>query len=158
MQKAINTKPETKTTKAIKAVKSAANKAKPTKAPKPFVHAHSEAGVTGKHYAGLSGYLNANRKPRVAIGGDHKYNRTTAQLTPRTIATLTAIRNAYSLKQFNARGFDNAVLAMLHSAGLIRRVADSGTDATINGATYAGDGATPLQFAVTSAGNKFGKA
>jgi len=130
----------------------------PAAAPAPFVHAHAENGVTGKHYAGLSSYLNANRKARVAIGGAHKYERTPAQLTARTLGTLTAIRAAYNGKQFIARGFDNAVLAMLASSGLIKRVANSGHDITDGATTFAADGEKPLQFNVTPAGLKFGKA
>lgn len=144
----------TKTTKAVKPAKTAKAQA----APKPFVHVHADSGVTASNYAGLSSYLNKNRKPRVAIGGQHSYQRNAGQLTPRTIGTLQAIRDAYGTKQFHARGFDNAVLAMLHSAGLIRRVENTGNDSEQNGALYAIDGAKPLQFALTAAGRKFGKA
>ena len=150
-------KSKAKTIKPSKAVKPSV-KATAPKAPAPFVHAHHEAGVSGSNYTGLSGYLNANRKPRVAIGGDHKYNRTPAQLTARTIGTLKAMRDAYAAKPFNQRGFDNAVTAMLTSAGLIAIKAGTGMQSTDNGITYATDGDTPLAFTLTKAGLSFGQA
>ena len=152
--KTIN-KPAPKATDKPKAVKKPSIKAD---APKPFVHAHAESGVTGKHYTGLSGYLNANRKPRVAVGGDHKYNRNIAQLTERTIGTLKAMRDAYGSKPFAQRGFDNAVCAMLNSAGLISIKPNTGMQATDGAVTYATDGTTQLQFVVTKAGLSFGQA
>lgn len=148
--------------KAAKAANAPAPAATPAtdaaKAPAPFVHTHSDAGVTGKHYAGLSSYLNANRKPRIATDGAHKYNRTTAQLTARTLGTLRAMRDAYDLKQFQARGFDNAVCAMLISAGLLRIVSGTGSTTSDAGVTYSCDGEKPLLLAVTAAGRNYGKA
>jgi hypothetical protein len=143
-----------------KTTKTTAPKTAPikAKAPAPFVHAHSDAGVSGKHYTGLSGYLNSNRKPRIPVAGEHKFNRTTAQLTARSLATLTAMRNAYDLKQFGARGFDNAVCAMLISAGLIRTIDKSGAQHKLDNITYAIDGPKPLMLAVTASGRAYGNA
>lgn len=147
-------------TKAIKpapdAVKARAAKAKP--APAPFVHAHADAGVSdnGKH---LSSYLNANRKPRVAVGGSHKFNREPAQLTARTLDCFSAIRKAYGGKPFPARGLDNAIIAMLNSAGFISPVSGSGDRIEQNGTEFLTDNPEkPLKFKLTAAGTKYGQA
>lgn len=149
----------TKTIEATAATSTAiATTEQPTQAPAPFVHTHADAGVTGANYAGLSSYLNANRKPRVAVAGPHKYNRTIAQLTPRTIGAFKAMRDAYGNKQFQQRGFDNAICAMLISAGLVRIVNGSGSTDDSGAVTFAIDGEKPLMLSVTAAGNKYGKA
>ena len=132
-----------------------------TEAPKakaPFVHIHAESGVSAKHYAGLSAYLNANRKPNVGVGVQ-KYGKTVAQLTTRQLATFKAMRGAYANgKPFPQRGFDNAVCACLINAGLIRHVPNTGDKTTTNGVAYLIDGAKPLALAITKAGQTYGQA
>lgn len=153
------TKAKATETKAKPARKPAAPKAaaKP-KAEKPVVtHAHRDAGVSEKHYTGLSGYLNANRKAAVKLPN---YPRTIAQLTPRTLGCFAAIRETYGDKPFNARGLDNAIVAMLANAGLIARVTGTGSDTTdANGVATLADAAdNALRFKLTKAGNEHGKA
>lgn len=126
-------------------------------APK-FQHAHAEAGVTGQHYAGLSPYLNANRKPSVPVG-NARYAYKPAQLTPRMLGLLTAIRNAYGTKQFTQRGFDNAATACLIGAGMLAPVSGTGQRVTNkSGVECLADGEKPLALRVTKAGLAHGKA
>ena len=144
-----------------KAAKAASDKAAgATKAaPAPRVNAHLAAGLNGSLYRGLSPYTNSNRKPRIAIAGQSKYCRATpASLSERSLAAFNALRACYAAKPFAPRGFDNGILAMLCGAGLISPVAKTGATSDDNGTTFAIDGATPLQFALTKAGIAYGKA
>lgn len=145
-----NTKPQPK----------AATKPEPkaAKAPAVFVHNHAESGLNASLYTGLSSYVNANRKPRIASTGPHKHQRNASQITERMQKCLYAMRAAFGTKQFQARGFDNAIIANLTSAGLLRHVTGSGQLTTIAEIGFLCDGEKPLQFAVTSAGSKYGKA
>ena len=138
--------PKAKAPKTAKAVAPVATDAKAPTARE----THAANGVTAKHYAGLSAYLNANRKPRVTIYTGRK----PASLTPRMLATLRAMRDAYGTKHFAARGFDNAVISHLASAGMLRLIDGTGL---ITG-DLATDGAKPLALTVTADGQKYGKA
>lgn len=135
---------------------SGAIKAKPeAKAAKaPAVNLHVEAGVNVAAYAGLSSFVNRNRKPQIAAD----VTRTAAQLTDRMQKCFYAIRNTYGKKTFAPRGLDNRILADLRAAGLITHTAKTGQTQTVNGTSYLTDGATPLAFTISAAGLKYGKA
>ncbi len=150
-KRATAAKPAT-TTKAVKP-KPATIKAAPAPV---LTHSHAANGVHDKTN-NLSSFLNANRKPRVAIDGAHKFTRTPAQLTDRTKACLYAIRKAYDAKPFPARGLDNAILAMLTSAKIISPVSNTGQRVTDNGIEFLSDGEKPALFKLTKAGHTFGR-
>lgn len=149
---------QTKSTKikAAKSTTSVAIKAKPeAKAAKaPAVNVHIEAGINTAAYAGLSSFVNKNRKPLIAAD----VTRNASQLTDRMQKCFYAIRNVYAGKAFAPRGIDNRILADLRAAGLISHKANSGQTANVNGTDYLTDGATPLSFNITKAGMGYGKA
>jgi hypothetical protein len=124
---------------------------KPKAAPAPFVHVHADNGVSASHYAGLSSYLNANR-----VASVRTLPARTKAITPRQIATLRAMRDAYAGKAFIARGFDNGAVANLIAAKFLRP--SDGVATTLNGQPYTIDGEKPLKLTVTATGLAFGKA
>ena len=112
-----NTAPVVVTPATAAPAKPARAKRKPAK-PKPADAAPAPAAVNvhrgivaADKYNGPSGYLNGNRA--TAIGLATYAGRNVGGFTARTIGTLIAMRDAYGDKPFPARGFDNAVVAML---------------------------------------------
>jgi len=168
----METKTETKTTapavaKKTRVVKTpttkvkAAPKTKPVveaaekvkKAPAPKVNVHSEAGVDTSLYAGMSSYLNANRKTRI--------NTSLAQfdpvdLTDRQKKLLYAARSTYGEKPFQARGMDNGILAALVASGVVS--ASGGIRQEEAGKMYLYDAEKPVMLKVTAKGAAYGKA
>ena len=133
---------------------------KPGKA-EPAKHFHREAGLTGARYSGASSYLNANRPVKIKLSN---YPRTESDIaaspSPRTPGTLYELRDVHGAgKPFPARGIDNAVAAMLITAGLLAVEPKSGGSATIDGVLALIDQpGNPLRVTITPAGAKFGKA
>lgn len=131
----------------------AAEPAKPPKEAKPkAVHFHVEHKVDPSKYRGLSSYLNDNRKanPRDLP------EMSPSKLHERSLTALAALREAYGQRQWQVRGFDNNIIAMLRAAGLIEL--HGGT--TIQDGNYRRfvDGATPLVAKLTTAGMRYGVA
>lgn len=120
----------------------------------PAVNLHIEAGINTAAYAGLSSFVNKNRKPQIATD----VTRNASQLTTRMQKCFYAMRDVYAGKAFAPRGIDNRILADLNAAGLISHKAKSGQTQNVNGTEYLTDGATPLAFSITAAGLKYGKA
>lgn len=131
-------------------------KAKPeAKAAKaPAVNLHVEAGINVSAYAGLSSFVNKNRKPQIATD----VTRNVSQLTTRMQKCFYAMRDVHGGKAFAPRGIDNRILADLNAAGLISHKAKSGQTQNVNGTNYLTDGATALAFTITKAGLAYGKA
>jgi hypothetical protein len=131
-----------------KPVKAAA----PTVAPAPKVNAHVEAGVKVSAYAGLSSFINANRRTKIMV----RDTRPTGSLTERMQKTLYALRGAYDAGHFNVKGLDNGVMSNLAAAGLVSL--SGGQTETIDGKAYMVDAEAPVKAMVTKAGREYGKA
>lgn len=119
--------------------------------------------VATSHYTGPSQYLNANRT--TAIGVTTYAGRNVAGFTARTIGTLIAMRDAYAGKAFPARGFDNAVVAMLAGAvaggkaAPMLKISGGHIIADKNGRdVYADAPGKPVMLTLTPAALAYGKA
>lgn len=128
-------------------------KPKPVKAlaPKePQANVHVTAGLDVTLYAGLSKFVNQNRKTKVMAGVE----RSTGSLTDRMRSGLYALRKAYNGKQWQAKGFDNGILSELAGSGLIEL--HGGITENVDGHAYMMDGPTPVVGKVTAKGMKYG--
>jgi hypothetical protein len=111
----MQTKIKNRATKAT-ATESAATESAPIVAPiaQPVAD-HSN--VKTSFYSGLSSYRNANRKTEIGLGIQKYGARPFASLTIRMLGQLAATKAAYSNTAFKARGFDNAICAILINSG-----------------------------------------
>jgi hypothetical protein len=141
--------------KAPAAKTASAVKPRPVKAeaPKePMVNAHVAAGVDVALYAGLSKFVNQNRRTKIMTGVE----RSTGSLTDRMQRGLYALRKAYGGKSWTAKGFDNGILSELAGAGLIEL--SGGITENIDGHSYMIDAATSVAGKITAKGLKYGLA
>lgn len=81
----------------------------------PIVPDHANVKTT--FYSGLSSYRNAGRKCEIGLGVQKYGARPFAKLTTRTLGQLAATKAAYGKTAFKARGFDNAICAILINSG-----------------------------------------
>lgn len=77
------------------------------------------ANVSADHYAGLSSYLNAERKTAIGLAVKKYGKREASKFTPRMHGCIAAMRAAYGTKAFRARGFDNAQIAIFINSGVL---------------------------------------
>lgn len=77
------------------------------------------ATVSAEHYAGLSSYLNSERKTAIGLSVKKYGKRDASKFTPRMHGCIAAMRAAYGTKSFRARGFDNAQIAIFINSGVL---------------------------------------
>ena len=142
-----------KTAPKTQAKKAAGKSVKLTKAKAPRVNIHAAAGIDSGVVGGITGLLNAERKAQVkVVEARDPESENLSSIRQKAIYTL---RKHYAGKTFPCKGLDNGIVRDLAAFGLISL--SGGAKATIDGAPYLVDGATPLVAKVTAAGQAYGK-
>jgi hypothetical protein len=109
--------------------------------------------VNPKYYSGLSSYLNSERKTAIGLGVQKYGKRDLSKLTDRMRGQLTATKLAYNTSEFRARGFDNAICAILINSGLY-----SYTGGIVSNGILSDLPDSPVMLSHTESALAFGKA